>query len=318
MADIIVNPAEVTVPVDIVCGNAKTEIVKFVFDRYSEGVDLAGLAWSVSVKNNAGFSDIYMEGHGIIDVDEMADTISVRWELFGVATGATGRLLYQLEGLLGKAVIKRFPIHTLNITSYLATSLSDDAEADNSNLRDTIEYVSNELPKILEAERLREEGFEKIDLYVEKNGRVTRLSAVNSKGIKTIASVLDGEKMAIRALYNSYDEMIAAHPAGYLGDIYAVDTGDEADLYFWDIEQKAWVMLGTFNVALPESIAVDNVVTENGTNAVSGAAVYVFVGNRIRETLPEPTAADAGKFLRVDAAGKYALQSVANAEEVGF
>lgn len=314
MADIIVNPAEATVPVDIVCGNAEAEIIKFVFDRYSEGVDLAGLAWSVGVKNNAGFSDIYMEGHGIISVEEMADTIEVRWKLFGVATGATGRLLYQLEGLLGKAVIKRFPVHTLNITSYLATSLSDDAEADNSNLRETIEYVGNELPKILEAERLRAEGFAKLDLWVDKSGRVTRVTAINAAGEQTVASVLDGQNMAIRSLYSSYDEFVSAHPEGYLGDIYAIGEAPETKLYFWDTEYKAWALLGTFEVSLPEDIAIDDTVTESGTNAVSGAAVYKFVG----ESIPKPAASDAGKFLRVDSTGKYILETIANAEEVGF
>ena len=90
MADIIVNPAGATQPIDIVCGNAQTEIIRFVFDRFSDGVDLAGLAWSVSVKNSGGFSDLYMEGHGIIEVMEDEDKISERWKLFGTATAASG------------------------------------------------------------------------------------------------------------------------------------------------------------------------------------------------------------------------------------
>lgn len=322
MADIIINPAESTVPVEIVCGNAEAEIVRFVFDRFSDGVDLAGLAWSVGVKNSAGFADVYTQADGVISVEEMADTIAVRWKLYGVATGATGRLLYQLEGLLGKAVIKRFPVHTLDIVSYLAITLSDDAEEDNSQLRETIEYVGNELPKILEAERLRAEGFAKIDLSVVKNGKITRVSAVNTEGKETVASVLDGQDMAIRSIYPTYDEFVAAHPEGYLGDIYAVGDAPEVQLYFWDVENGFWALLGTFEVELPEGVLLDDTVTEDGQNAVTGAAVHRFVfdhvGNQIREALPEPTAEDVGKFLRVDAAGKYALQTVTNAEEVAF
>lgn len=319
MAEIIINPAaETTVPVDIVCGNAETDTISFVFDRFDAGNDLAGLAWAVTVKNAAGFADVYMPGMGILDVQETNDTITIRWRLYGTATSAAGRMLYQLEGTLGKAVIKRFPVHVINILSYVSAQLSDDAEADNSNLHETIEYVGLELPKILAAEAKRAEDFAKVDLYVEKSGRVTRMTAVNTQGVKTIASVLDGEKMAIRAIYDSYAEMIAAHPTGYLGDIYAVHAGDEAELYFWDLEKKAWVLLGSFEVALPESFVVDSVVTENGENAVSGAAVHVFVENSLNARLPVPKAEDAGKFLRVDENGALALMTVGNAEEVGF
>lgn len=155
MADIIVNPAAATTPIDIVCGNGNTEVISFQFDRHSEGVDLAGLAWNVRVKNAAGFSDVYMEGQGITELEETEDTITVEWTLAGTATAAVGRTLYQLEGLQGKAVIKRFPVHTLNILSYLSTTLSTDAEEDHSQLRETIEYVGNELPGILEEEARR-------------------------------------------------------------------------------------------------------------------------------------------------------------------
>jgi len=155
VAKIVVNPAAATTNIDIVCGNGNTEVISFQFDRHSEGVDLAGLAWNVRVKNAAGFSDVYMEGQGITELEETEDTITVEWTLAGTATAAVGRTLYQLEGLQGKAVIKRFPVHTLNILSYLSTTLSADAEEDHSQLRETIEYVGNELPGILEAEAQR-------------------------------------------------------------------------------------------------------------------------------------------------------------------
>ena len=314
MADIIVNPAQATTPIDIVCGNAEVEIVRFVFDRYSDGVDLAGLAWSVSVKNSGGFSDLYMEDHGIIDVYEQDDEIVVRWKLFGIATAATGRLLYQLEGLLGKAVIKRFPVRTLNIVSYLATSLSSDAEDDHANLRKTIEYVGNELPKILAAEKVRAEAFDRIDLYVQKSGRIAKVTAVDPDGNESIATVLDGENMQIRASYGTLDALKAAHPEGYLGDVYAVGKAPDVDLYFWDTEKMSWQLLGSVDIDMPDSIIVDDTVTQDGANAVSGAAVYSFVNNN----LPAPSPSDVGKFLRVDSTGKYALEAVDKAEEGSF
>ena len=72
----------------------------------------------------------------------------------------------------------------------------------------------------------------------------------------------------------------------------------------------------TVNVSfepVPE-ITLDDTVTSGGENAVTGAAVYAFAGGGI----PVPAASDAGKFLRVNGSGKYALEDVASAEEVGF
>lgn len=228
MAEIIVNPAVDSAPVDIVCGNANAEVIRFVFDRYSEGIDLAGLAWSVTVKNAAGFSDVYMEGHGVSELEETADSISLKWMLFGVATGAAGRTTYMLEGLQGKALIKRFPVRVVNVLSYFKSELSDEAEGDNSALHETIEYVGNELPKILDAEAarrlaeaarveaeaartaaeearaaaetarqqaetLRAEAFALLNLTVKKEGSVTTVTAVNTKGEQTTAQVKDGD-----------------------------------------------------------------------------------------------------------------------------
>ena len=155
MAEIIVNPAIDGAPVEIVCGDANADVIRFTFDRYSEGIDLAGLAWSVTVKNAAGFSDVYMEGFGLSELEESEESISLKWELFGVATAAAGRETYMLQGLQGKALVKRFPVRAINVLSYLQSSLSDEAEADNTALRETIEYVGNQLPGILEAEAQR-------------------------------------------------------------------------------------------------------------------------------------------------------------------
>jgi hypothetical protein len=79
----------------------------------------------------------------------------VDWALFGIAVGATGRTKYQLIGLQGKAIVKQFPYHTLNVLSYLESTLSTEAREDMSQLWETIEYVGNQLPGILEAEAAR-------------------------------------------------------------------------------------------------------------------------------------------------------------------
>lgn len=50
-------------------------------------------------------------------------------------------------------------------------------------------------------------------------------------------------------------------------------------------------------------ITIDDIVTADGENAVSGAAVYSFAGGGI----PTPTSSDSGKALVVGSDGKYAL-----------
>lgn len=168
MAEWIVNPAEATTPIEVVCGNANAEIIRFTFDRNSDGVDLADCAWAVTAKNSGGFSDVYMEGHGITNVSVTNTTISVDWALFGIAVGTTGRTKYQLMGLQGKAIVKQFPYHTLNVLSYLESTLSTEAQEDISALWETIEYVGNQLPGIQEAEAARK---------VAESGRVSAENA---------------------------------------------------------------------------------------------------------------------------------------------
>ena len=67
---------------------------------------------------------------------------------------------------------------------------------------------------------------------------------------------------------------------------------------------------------------VDNALTVNGhTVGVDVPATAVFLTQAEKsqlDTVPVPTIADAGKFLRVDSTGAWALESVADAEEVGF
>lgn len=230
MAAIIVDPSQAGGQVDIVCGNANAEVIRFTFDKEIDGVDLSEYAWSVTVKNSGGFSDVYMqgvEGSGLSSTTVGDDSISIDWMLRGVALGKAGRTLYQLAGSKNGAV-KRFPYRTINVLSYLASDLSSEAEDDNSALHETIEYVSTELPGILEAEEARvaaetaralaeeareaaetarkaaEEareaaeaarasGFAKIDLTVSKTGRETTVTAVNAQGEESTAKVLDGK-----------------------------------------------------------------------------------------------------------------------------
>lgn len=412
MAEIIVNPAEATAPISVVCGNANAEVIRFTFDRNSDGKDLGGCAWAVTAKNSGGFSDTYMEGHGV-EKTVTAGSISVDWTLSGIAVGTAGRTIYQLIGLDGTEVVKQFPYHTLNVLSYLQSSLSTEAEEDMSALWETIEYVGNELPGILDAEAERKEaeearedaedaraaaedqreeneaerqenesarttaetgraeaetaraeaekarakaesaraeaeadraaveearaaaeasraeGFDKIDLYTSKEGRITTVTAVNAQGTVTTSEVTDGKDgtgLTIKALYATLEALQEAHPEGSLGDVYAVGTSEDNVVYIWDVETGSYKNLGALQG--PEGPQGPQGIQgiqgpagqdgEDGQDAPQESVLYVAQTlteeqkaqartNIDASKLPTPTPADSGKALVVGSDGKYAL-----------
>lgn len=372
MAAIFVDPSQAGGQVDIVCGNAEAEVIQFSFDREIDGVDLSEYTWSVTVKNSGGFSDVYMQGveGSCLSASAVSDeSISISWRLGGVALGKAGRTLYQLAGTKDGAV-KRFPYRTINVLSYIASDLSDEAAADNSELHATIEYVGTKLPGILEAEAARvaaetaralaeearaaaetaraaaEEarvaaeaarasGFAQIDLTVSKTGRVTTVTAVNAQGEESSAQVMDGNDGAgtgdmSKTTYDTDDDGIVevADRAANMPIPSAADAGkaiivSEDGSYALGeagvsdaVRYVAQTLTTEQKAQARANIGADPVssITETGTNAVTGAAVYAFAGGGI----PKPVAADAGKFLRVSDAGAYVLAAISSAEEASF
>lgn len=119
----------------------------------------------------------------------------------------------------------------------------------------------------------------------------------------------DGEKTVLYCYDNAGEEPVpitaAASGAGISNTIKVILNVDSA---------------ATVNVSFEPvpDIVLDETVTAGGANAVSGAAVYAFVEDYVGGKIPAPAASDAGKFLRVDSSGAYALESLTDAEEVGF
>ena len=66
----------------------------------------------------------------------------------------------------------------------------------------------------------------------------------------------------------------------------------------------------------------DNALTVNGHTVgvdVPATAVFLTQAEKTQlDTIPVPTVSDEGKFLRVNSSGAWSLESVADAEEVGF
>lgn len=293
MAEYIVNPAEATTPISVVCGNANAEIVRFVFDRNNDGVDLKDCAWAVTVKNSGGFSDTYMEGHGVSNVVVTGESISVDWSLFGIAVGTTGRTIYQLIGLQGKAIVKQFPQHTLNVQSYLESTLSSEAQEDMSTLWETIEYVGNELPGILDAEAERK--------VAESERSSAEAARDASEGARIEAEV----------------ERAAAETERTEAEQQRVEAFDLLELKVSKTGKVTTVTATNIDGTTTTAEVLDGKDGGGGSGGSGGGDMYqdtydpdgdgiVDVAGRALN-IPVPTASDADKVIKVQADGTYGL-----------
>lgn len=54
----------------------------------------------------------------------------------------------------------------------------------------------------------------------------------------------DGTSFVIKGMYATYEELVAAHPTGQIGDAYAVGTSAANTIYLWDINTSSWEDMG--------------------------------------------------------------------------
>lgn len=136
----------------LVRGDSRTQIIRLIVDRYSGGVDLAGLAWDVVATNAAGESDIYY-----IAKAQVEDTVVVcDWLVRGIATSVEGETRFELEGFDrdadGETVYTwQSGIYSINVTADLNYTPSEDEEAELSGVQELILNVTKELPTVYEA-----------------------------------------------------------------------------------------------------------------------------------------------------------------------
>ena len=134
----------------LIRGDSRTQIVRFVIDRYEGGKDLAGLSWNVKAVNAKGESDVYSLGKA----DESWEKIKVDWLVHGVATAAAGETKFALEGVAeeGGPVVWRNGTRVMKVYEDLDAEPSVDGEQLTA-LQQLIVYVGGELPGVLEAGR---------------------------------------------------------------------------------------------------------------------------------------------------------------------
>lgn len=78
----------------------------------------------------------------------------------------------------------------------------------------------------------------------------------------------DGTSVTILGSYDTYDDLVAAHPTGTTGDSYIVD----GDLYVWSAETNQWKNVGTIQgpAGTDGKDGADGINGADGTNGVDG------------------------------------------------
>ena len=68
----------------------------------------------------------------------------------------------------------------------------------------------------------------------------------------------DGTSFIIKGMYSTLEELTAAHATGSAGDAYAVGTAESNTTYLWDIDQQAWVDVGSIKGDKGDSLTFDS------------------------------------------------------------
>lgn len=68
----------------------------------------------------------------------------------------------------------------------------------------------------------------------------------------------DGTSFIIKGMYSTLEELTAAHATGSAGDAYAVGSAESNTTYLWDIDQQAWVDVGSIKGDKGDSLTFDS------------------------------------------------------------
>ena len=86
-----------------------------------------------------------------------------------------------------------------------------------------------------------------------------------------------GENFTILGVYDTYANLVAAHPTGTAGEAWAVGTAYPYDVYIWDTNTNAWFNMGPLT---PSNIAGDITIVNSGNyyniNNVEDALQQVY------------------------------------------
>lgn len=129
----------------LVRGDARTQIVRMIVERYYGGVDLANLVWSVIVKNADGATDtVYIPSAEVEDAAIVAE-----WNVAGIATAAVGETEFELEGIGADGeYIWQSGKYIINVTDDINHTPGEEEQQQLTAVQELILYVNNELSTV--------------------------------------------------------------------------------------------------------------------------------------------------------------------------
>ena len=135
-------------PVELIKGDNYTQKIMMRVPRYFGGVDLAPLAWSVTVENAAGATDEYA-----LSAIRGEDAIEMEWIPGGTATAVPGIVKFKLSGF-GEdknILVWQSGTYHIRVKDTFAHVPGSETEAELTGVQKLIIYVDGELNKVIKA-----------------------------------------------------------------------------------------------------------------------------------------------------------------------
>lgn len=253
-----------TAVVGLVRGDNRTQIIRFVIDRYEGGVDLSDLTWSVFAQNANNDTDYYaLETVQITDTDVIAE-----WLVRGIATSVPGDTKFELEGVSRgtETRVWQSGMRTLKIYNDLNSQLAE--EEDLTEVQKLILYVRHELPAVIEARDSANAGADNANKAASAaNAAIAELrseAVVQAEKERVAAeqarrdewAAIKPEVEAARDAANAAAESITdeqAHQNALIGALYNLRLDGTPETY--RKVMKEWFSLNDAENATPEELS---------------------------------------------------------------
>lgn len=253
-----------TAVVGLVRGDNRTQIIRFVVDRYEGGVDLSGLTWSVFVQNADNETDYYT-----LETVQITDTeVIVEWLVRGITTSVAGTTQFELEGIAQDGETKVWQSGSRTITVYKDLNGQISGEEDLTEVQKLILYVRHELPEVIVARDAANDAADRAngaaanadaaieELRSEAVVRAEKERVAAEEARKKEWAVLKPEVEAARDAANDAADRIddeQAHQNALIGALYNLRLDGTPETY--QKVMKEWFLLNDAENATPVELS---------------------------------------------------------------
>jgi len=160
--------------IKLVCGDRRTSRIRIRINRYADGVDLSGLAWSVSYKNSAGAGNTDV----ICVVDVCGSDLRFEWTIPDAVSAVSGISQFFVFGTDGN---RKWQSDIMRIN--VADAMTAPAEYDEESASELDVLISNATVKVNELVSEYENIIDRIDNVIdEADTRITEvINDINSR-----------------------------------------------------------------------------------------------------------------------------------------